>query len=57
MKHIHLGFYTGNEGFGCSSKVLLMMGNVLNKQTTARNTSTLASIWKPESAAEVQKCS
>jgi hypothetical protein len=26
-------------------------------QTTARNTSTLASIWEPEAAAAVQKCS
>jgi hypothetical protein len=28
-KHIHLGFYTGTEGCGCSSKVLLMMGKML----------------------------
>jgi hypothetical protein len=28
-KHIYLGFYTGTEGCGCSSKVLLMMGKIL----------------------------
>jgi hypothetical protein len=26
---IYLGFYTGTEGCGCSSKVLLMMGKML----------------------------
>jgi hypothetical protein len=36
----------------------LMMGKMfVKKQTTARNTSTLASIREPEAAAAVQKCS
>jgi hypothetical protein len=30
-KHIHLGFYTGTGGCGCSSKVLLVMGKMLSE--------------------------